>query len=114
MIIIFVSDLQEARRFYSDILGFEIGLQSEDRLELTHSLCDFVVFKCDRDAEVEDYSRTARSAFAFEVDDIDESFEQLRAKGVKLLHEAPTENDLFRYAAFCDPFGNVHELFERK
>lgn len=36
----------------------------------------------------------------------------LRQAGVRLLHGEPGENTAGRYAAFVDPFGIVHEIFE--
>ena len=114
MILIFVSDLEEAKRFYRDILGFPIKSQRPDRVEFVHDGCDFIAFKCEKDATVEDYSRAARSVFVFEVASIDSSLGELRAKGVTFLHEQPAENEFCRYAAMLDPFGNVHELYERK
>ncbi len=114
MMLIFVSDLEEAKRFYSDVLGFSVKVQRDDRVEFVHDGCDFVAFKCEKNAVVEDYSRLARSVFVFEVDSLDTSMRELRDKGVGFLHEEPAENDFCRYAAMLDPFGNVHELIERK
>lgn len=114
MIMIFVSDLEEAKRFYGDILGFPIKAQHENRIEFVNEQCDFMAFKCEQDATVQDYSRVARSVFAFEVVSVDGSMQELRAKGVSFLHQQPAENKFSRYVAFVDPFGNVHELFERK
>lgn len=117
MILIFVSDLEEAKRFYRDILGFPIKSQRADNVEFVHDGCDFIAFKCEKDtthATVDDYSRAARSVFVFEVASIDKSLRELRAKGVRFLHQEPAENELCRYVAMLDPFGNVHELYERK
>ncbi len=114
MLLIFVSDLAEAKHFYCELLGFSLKAEHKDRIELVHNGCDFVAFKCDENTSVENYSRIARSVFVFEVDSIDETFASLKSKGVRFLHDTPNENDLGRYAAFADPFGNVHELFERK
>lgn len=111
---IFVSDIAEAKRFYGDILGFPVKSELENRLEFVHEGVDFIAFKCEKDAVIEDYSNIARSVFVFEVDSIEKEILDLRAKGVKFLHDAPGENDFSRYAAFFDPFGNVHEIFERK
>ncbi len=63
---------------------------------------------------IKDYSNVARSVFVFEVASIDKTFDDLRLRGVKFLHEKPSENDFSRYAAFQDPFGNVHEISESK
>ncbi len=114
MMLIFVSDLAEAKHFYCDVLGFSLKAEHNDRLEFVHEGCDFTAFKCDSNATVENYSQVARSTFVFEVESIDETFQSLKAKGVQFLHGAPAENDRSRYAAFVDPFGNVHEIFQRK
>ncbi|HEY0427368.1 MAG TPA: VOC family protein [Pyrinomonadaceae bacterium] len=111
---IFVSDISEAKRFYGDVLGFPVKSLLENRIEFAHEVCDFIAFKCEKNAVVNDYSNVARSVFVFEVESIEKSLTNLRAKGVKFLHDEPAENDFSRYAAFCDPFGNVHEIFERK
>lgn len=114
MMLIFVSDLDEAKRFYSDVLGFPVKSQHADHVEFVHDGCDFVAFKCEQDATVENYSRAARSVFVFEVESIDQALRELRARGVTFLHQEPAENEFCRYAAMVDPFGNVHELYERK
>jgi catechol 2,3-dioxygenase-like lactoylglutathione lyase family enzyme len=114
MLMIFVSDLVEAKRFYCDVLGFGVKAENETRLEFVHEPCAFVAFKCEKDATVENYAQEARSVFVFEVQSIDEAFGALKKKGVRFLHEEPTQNDLGRYAAFRDPFGNVHEIYEPK
>jgi catechol 2,3-dioxygenase-like lactoylglutathione lyase family enzyme len=111
---IFVSDLEKAKRFYRDILGFPIKSQRANQVEFVHDGCDFIAFKCERDSPVEDYSRVARSVFVFEVASIDRSLRELRAQGVSFLHQEPAENEFCRYVAMLDPFGNVHELYERK
>ena len=114
MMMICVSDLEKAKTFYRDVLGFPIKSQHTDHVEFVHDGCDFIAYKCEQDATVENYSRIARSVFVFEVDSIDQSMRELRARGVEFLHQEPAENDFCRYAALLDPFGNVHELYERK
>ena len=111
---IFVSNLEEARHFYGDILGFPVRDESENRLDLEHDGCDFIAFKCEKNAEITDYSNIARSVFIFEVKSVDETMGDLRKKGVHFLHTIPSENEFSRYAAFSDPFGNVHEIFEHR
>jgi catechol 2,3-dioxygenase-like lactoylglutathione lyase family enzyme len=111
---IFVSDLAEAKRFYCEVLGFPLKFESADRLEFLHEGCDFVAFKCEKNVEIEDYSNVAQTVFVFEVEAIVPKMSELESKGVRFLHAKPAENDFSRYAAFCDPFGNIHEIFERK
>ena len=69
---------------------------------------------CRQNGSIDHYSKVARSVFVFEVASINEALTDLRAKGVRFLHAEPAVNKLGRYAAFCDPFGNVHEIYERK
>ncbi|MGI8468334.1 MAG: VOC family protein [Pyrinomonadaceae bacterium] len=113
-IMIFVSDVAEAKRFYCDVLGFPLKLETENRLEFAHECCDFIAFKCEKNAAIEDYGNAARSVFVFEVDSVEKTMRDLKTKGVKFLHEKPSENEFSRYAAFADSFGNVHEIFEPK
>ena len=114
MMLLFVSDLEESKRFYCDILGFRLEAEAENRLEFKHPGCRFVAFKCERKAEVENYSQVPRSVFAFEVASVDQSFNDLRSRGISFLHSEPAENAFCRYAAFRDPSGNVHEIYEPK
>jgi len=113
-IMIFVSDITEAKRFYRDVLGFPVKSEADNRIDFTHEGCDFIAFKCEKDAVIKDYSNVARSVFVFEVDSIEKALNDLRVRGVSFLHDEPAENEFSRYAAFSDPFGNVHEIFERK
>ncbi|MET0753472.1 MAG: VOC family protein, partial [Pyrinomonadaceae bacterium] len=38
---IFVSDIKEAKRFYRDILGFPVKSETENRLEFAHEGVEF-------------------------------------------------------------------------
>ena len=114
IMMIFVTDLAVAKEFYCDALGFPLLSEDANRLEFEHSGCRFVAFKCKTNATVEGYSTSARSSFVFEVQSIDQSFREMISKGIRFLHTTPAENDFGRYAAFVDPFGNVHEIYEPK
>ena len=113
-LMIFVPDLEEAKHFYCDILGFPLQVEDGKHLEFGQAGCAFIAFKCERSAAVENYSRVARSVFVFEVPSIDQTLGDLRAKGVNFLHQEPAENEFCRYAAFTDPFGDVHEISQSK
>lgn len=110
----FVSDINEAEHFYCDVLGFQLKTKTENSIAFVQGNCDFIAFKCEKNAVIKDYSNVARSVFVFEVASIDKTFDDFCAKGVKFLHKKPSENDFCRYAAFQDPFGNVHEISESK
>ncbi|MGI6367142.1 MAG: VOC family protein [Anaerolineae bacterium] len=53
----------------------------------------------------------ALAHIAFEVDDIDETFAELKAKGVEFFIE-PRDAGVMRIAFFRDPDGNALELFK--
>lgn len=111
-IMIFVPDMPEARQFYTDVLGFEVAAESETHLSFAGAGCDFVAYKCGRPTTAGDYANEAQSVLVFEVPDLDAELAHLRAHKVSILHAKPGENESGRYAAFVDPFGIVHEIFE--
>jgi glyoxylase I family protein len=111
-IMIFVPDIPKARKFYTDVLGFEVASESETHLSFADAGCEFVAYKCQKSTAPGDYANEARSVFVFEVPDLDAALARLRAHNVTILHAKPGENESGRYAAFVDPFGIVHEIFE--
>ena len=111
-ILIFVPSIPNAKRFYSEVLGFEIAAESKTHLSFTGAGCEFVAYKCDKSAAPGDYANEARSVLVFEVTDLDAAIKNLQAHNVTILHSTPGENESGRYAAFVDPFGIVHEIFE--
>lgn len=62
-IMIFVSDLSEAKRFYCDVSGFSLAEETEKCLSFVHQGCDFIAFKCAKESETKDYSQTVRYLF---------------------------------------------------
>jgi catechol 2,3-dioxygenase-like lactoylglutathione lyase family enzyme len=113
-IMIFVSDLVKAKDFYCGLLDIPLVNETDTRLDLGVEGCELTAFKCEKDAAIDDYSNVARSVFVFEVASVEDTMSDYRSKGIKLLHAVPAENDFSRYAAFADPFGNIHEILERK
>ena len=111
---IFVTDIQVAEDFYSKTLNFRIKSRSSRHLVFSHEGSDFLMFKCENKSEITEYGSSARSVFVFEVSSVDKSMSELRRKGVHFLHEKPAENEFCYYAAFADPFGNIHEICELK
>lgn len=111
-IMIFVPDLPAAKRFYSDVLGFGIGIETSDSVTFTGARCRFVAYKCAKPAITRDYGAEAQAVFVFEVPDLNRALEKLSQHDVTILHSSPGQNEEGRYAAFVDPFGIVHEIFE--
>ncbi len=107
---IFVNDMTKAKWFYSELLGMQIVLEEENKLIFAFDGCQLVTYKCEKTKEVGDYSNEARTVLVFDVNSVDQAFKEMKEKGIPFLHEEPTQG---RYAAFVDPFGNVHEIAER-
>ncbi|WP_409292904.1 VOC family protein [Peribacillus sp. SCS-37] len=108
-VMVFVSDLQEAKRFYSNLLEMPLILEKENKLIFQLEGTQLVAFKCEKNGHVGDYSNEARTVLVFEVESVEQMFYEMKSKGIKFLHGTPTED---RYAAFQDPFGNVFEIAE--
>jgi len=110
---VFAPDLETAAAFYRDILGLRLVDTHDRLLRFAGENFEIDVFECERAADVHGYSRVAGSSVSFEVASVDHAMQDLRAKGVNVLHEVPnTAADGTRYAAFADPFGSVFELIE--
>jgi len=111
-ILIFVPDIPAAKRFYRDVLEFEIGVETGDSVTFTSAGCRLVAYKCAKAAAPRDYSVEAQAVCVFEVPNLDQALQKLSRHHVNILHSTPGVNEEGRYAAFVDPFGIVHEIFE--
>jgi lactoylglutathione lyase len=108
-----VTDMKQATDFYVEKLGFE---------ELTRKYYPPVVpmkprgptfFILSEDAKHTapyDYSRKAMTGLAFYTGDLEATIARLRAQGVTVIHDQPQHAGNVIFAAFKDPFGNVHEV----
>jgi glyoxylase I family protein len=108
-IMIFVNDMTKARWFYSELLGLQILLEQENKLVFALDGCQLITFKCEKTKEIGDYSNEARTVLVFEVVSVEQTYKEMKEQGIQFLHDKPTQG---RYAAFVDPFGNVHEIAE--
>ncbi|OBZ18577.1 glyoxalase [Bacillus sp. FJAT-27264] len=108
-IMIFVNDMTKARGFYSELLGLQILSEEENKFVFALDGCQLVAFKCEKTKEIGDYSNEARTVLVFEVESVEQTFKEMKGKGIQFLHDEPTQG---QYAAFVDPFGNVHEIAE--
>ncbi|AYC30073.1 VOC family protein [Paenisporosarcina cavernae] len=109
-VMVFVTDVQQAKQFYQDILELPLIHEEPNRLVFSMGPQKLVLFQADKKTETGDYSNEARTVLVFHVGDVHNTFAKLQEKGVQFLHTKPTEA---RYAAFTDPFGNVHEIAEK-
>ena len=108
-----VTDMDQGIAFYSDKLGFEVASRKyyPRIVELAHDGAIVILLKVDKPVVI-DYPNVAQTLINFEVDDLATKLEEFKEKGVNLIHEEPQPCPVGVFAAFRDPFGNVHELLE--
>lgn len=110
---VFAPDLEKARTFYADVLGLHLAETHEGLLRFTGPDFEMDVFRCEGPSDTSGYSRVAGASVAFSVASVEAAMQELRDKGVNVLHDVPNvAADGTRYAAFADPFGTVFELIE--
>jgi catechol 2,3-dioxygenase-like lactoylglutathione lyase family enzyme len=60
-VMVFVSDLREAKRFYSNLLGMPIISEKENQLIFQLEGTQLVAFKCEKNGQVGDNSNESRT-----------------------------------------------------
>jgi catechol 2,3-dioxygenase-like lactoylglutathione lyase family enzyme len=95
-----VNDLERARRFYEERLGFEVEIQ----------VAETVRYRCGNGTGLSIFERPMtpvdRTVAAFEVVDIEAEVAELTAKGVEV-EGVTTLDSGVRRAFFKDPDGNI-------
>ncbi|WP_371261442.1 VOC family protein [Bacillus sp. OV322] len=81
------SDLNEAKRFYAKLLEMPIILEHENKLIFQLEGTQLVAFKCEKNGGAGDYSNEARTVLLFEMDSVEQTFYEMKSKGIKFLHE---------------------------
>lgn len=107
-----VEDLQLSKQFYVEVLGLELQAEYDNRMYFNIGGHPVVMFQGDGKAIASKHAYDANSTLVFTVDNLDESIAHLRNNGVVFVHEAPFNQVWGRYAAFKDPSGIVHEVYE--
>ena len=107
-----VNNLKVSRAFYVDILGVDVIEELENAIKLQIGNHQIFMFQGSKGSIDYQHGYNANSTLIFSVQNLDEKINELRAKGIKFVHERPNENKWGRYAAFKDPSGIVHELME--
>ena len=108
---IFVQDLPAARTFYTDLLGLPVVWDREGAAFGLDAGISLIVEAVSENDPEEDRALAGRFVgCSFQVDDIQGTYERLRAAGVRF-HGAPTEQAWGgTLAHFDDPGGNVLTL----
>jgi catechol 2,3-dioxygenase-like lactoylglutathione lyase family enzyme len=100
-------DIQQAKRFYTDVLGLEIESEGESDLEFRCGQVTLDIF--DPSSIGQPF---APSGLALRVPDVDAARAELEAEGVQFDGET-IETSVCRQAWFKDPDGNALMLHRR-
>ncbi|MED5018649.1 VOC family protein [Paenibacillus chibensis] len=112
VISIFVTDMDEARNFYCNKLGFNISKEySEDLVRLKHDMLPLLLYKVDQPV-VMNYPLQAQVVPGLQTDNLVDTITDLTSKGIEVIYTSPQQCPAGIYSAFRDPFGNVIELIE--
>jgi len=102
-------DIQQAKRFYTDVLGLEVETEGESDLELR---CGQVTLDIFDPSSIGQPFAPSTAGLALRVRDVDAARAELEAKGVAFDGET-IETSVCRQAWFKDPDGNALMLHRR-
>jgi lactoylglutathione lyase len=110
-----VNDMDKAIDFYCVKLGFQIRSREHypQIVVLDNEPIPLILFKVTKEAAI-DYGNAAQTLINIATENLVNTLEGLRAKGVTVIHETPERCPVGIYAAVRDPSGNVVELLEYK
>lgn len=102
----------QTRAFYTETLGFPIvgQIPGSDTIFIDIGGTTIELVRAKEGEQVQP-PQCGLMHLAFEVDDVDATYEELRAKGVSFFIEPRNAGDI-RLAFFRDPDGNALELFQ--
>lgn len=106
-----VTDMARARRFYEEVLGLRMARCEAHEFEWVEYDLDGGTFALTNVTEGGAPSADAGGSIAFEVQNVDETIEQLRAKGVRVKLE-PFSTPVCRLAVILDSEGNALTLHQ--
>ena len=106
-----VTDMARARRFYEETLGLQLARREAHEFEWVEYDLDGGTFALSNVKEGGVPSADAGGSIAFEVQSVDETVEQLRAKGVRVKLE-PLSTPVCRLAVILDSEGNALTLHQ--
>jgi lactoylglutathione lyase len=116
-----VNHFEACVAFYRDVIGLKVAILAEHAKFAEFETGDVALELYDRGMMAEiagtsakgDADARDRALLTFQVDDVDETYESLKAKGVAFV-APPTDREAWgaRTAHFRDPDGNLLELFQ--
>lgn len=112
---IYVDDIDKAKEFYCDALGFEVESTYNDGciIQLKSEGPTVILEKVDKPAN-SGYPDGSQVVLCVATDNIEKRSKELKAKGVNFLHDGPQPFVAGRFMAMKDPAGNTLELLEFK
>ena len=117
---VLTDNIETMKKFYTDVLGFEIELDMEKYIEFKHegvrfAICTGQVMK---EATGEASFKDKRHGHSFELaflietpEKVDTTYKELIGKGATPIKEPADMPWGQRTAFFADPDGNIHEIF---
>lgn len=110
---IYVTDMKKAKKFYTEILGFEVSAEIGPNLCFLKSKSgDIHIYMEGGNKPTSIDNQSTRLSFFLQAEDsASETYAALKAAGVKLLQEAPelVGDDTYCFQ-FEDPDGNIIEV----
>ena len=112
---IYVDDMDKAKNFYCDALGFEVENTYDDGciVQLKSDGPTVILETVDKPAKVV-YPGGSQVVLCVATDNIEKTSEEFRTKGVDFIHDGPQPFVAGRFMAMKDPAGNTLELLEFK
>ena len=110
---IYVDDMDKAVEFYCDKLGFKEAQRYDDGciVRLENEGPPVILEKVDKTTKIE-YPGYSQIVLGVETNNIEQTSEDLKKKGVELLHDKPQPFVAGFVMAMRDPSGNVLELLQ--
>ena len=110
--LLIVQDLQDSKLFYVNVLGLELFSESDRCIKLLAGGHELLMFQGTLPAVEYQHGYNSSSSLVFTVKNLEVTINELKLQGVEFIHNSPNQNEWGWYAAFKDPSGIVHELFE--
>lgn len=105
------ADLPSAVHFYRDVIGLQLLTHHDGRIAFALGNGVHLVILKSQPWSVENSEAEHFPVIAFEVEDLDQAVERLKARGIELPWGVE-ENQSARWVIFYDPAGNLIELAE--
>ena len=111
VISIYVKDLKQAAKFYSENLGLKVKKEMPYLTLLEHEGVDLVLSQAEESA-AGNYPARSAVVLGFRTNDLAKRIKEFRSGGVNLIHSEPQDFPGGHFIAFRDPSGNALELLE--